>query len=134
MNRIADAGPLVALINQRDRHHKWAKNVFMALDEPLWTCEAVLAEAAHLTKQPGRITEMVSDGLVRIGIRLDEETKAIAKLLNQYSPRMDLADACVVRMSELIEDPQVLTFDRRDFSIYRRNGNEVIPIFAPPVR
>ena len=120
MNRIADTGPLVALINQRDAHHKWAKDVFMALDEPLWTCEAVLAEAAHLTKQPERILEMVSDGLLRLGVRVDEEADGIVKLLNQYAPRMDLADACVVRMSELFKDAEVLTLERRDFNIYRR--------------
>ena len=44
---------------------------------------------------------------------------------------MDLADACVVRMSELTKRSQVLTLDRRDFSLYRRNGRTVIPLITP---
>jgi hypothetical protein len=47
---------------------------------------------------------------------------------------MDLADACIVRMSELERDCRVITVDRRDFSVYRRNGRDLIPLVAPPAR
>jgi predicted nucleic acid-binding protein len=46
-------------------------------------------------------------------------------------PRMDLADASVVVMSEQYARCQVLTVDRRDFSIYRRNDRRVIDFVAP---
>jgi hypothetical protein len=43
---------------------------------------------------------------------------------------MSLADACLVRMSELLEDSAVLTFDG-DFRIYRRHGRKSIPLLIP---
>jgi len=44
---------------------------------------------------------------------------------------MSLADACLVRMSELREDSVVFTIDR-DFRLYRRHGRQVIPTLMPP--
>jgi hypothetical protein len=46
--------------------------------------------------------------------------------------RMDLADASIVVMSELHTRCQVLTVDRKDFSVYRRNERQVIDFVAPP--
>jgi hypothetical protein len=45
---------------------------------------------------------------------------------------MDLADACIVRMTELMRDSRVVTVDRPDFTVYRRNGRDRIPVVAPP--
>ena len=45
---------------------------------------------------------------------------------------MDLADACIVRMTELMADVRVVTLDRTDFAVYRRNGRGIIPIMVPP--
>ena len=47
---------------------------------------------------------------------------------------MSLADACIVRMTELMRDSRVLTLDRKDFAVYRRNGRELIPLIVPPVK
>jgi predicted nucleic acid-binding protein len=46
--------------------------------------------------------------------------------------QMDLADACVVAMTELYPRCQVLTLDRKDFATYRRNDRQVIDFVAPP--
>jgi predicted nucleic acid-binding protein len=43
---------------------------------------------------------------------------------------MSLADACLVRLSELHRDSTVFTLDS-DFRIYRRHGNKVIPVLMP---
>ena len=128
---ILDTGPLVALLNRRDRYHAWTVRVLGGLPPPLWTCEAVLMEASHLTRQPLRITKMLAAGVVKIGIHAQDESEALAALLERYGQRMDFADACVVRMSELHKRSVVLTLDRRDFTTYRRNGREVIPLLAP---
>jgi hypothetical protein len=48
--------------------------------------------------------------------------------------RMDLADASVVVMSELQTKCRVLTVDRTDFTIYRRNDRQVIDFTAPPLK
>ena len=47
---------------------------------------------------------------------------------------MDLADAPIVVMSELHTRCQVLTIDRKDFSIYRRNDRQAIDFVASPKR
>ena len=47
---LADTGPLVALINKRDRHHAWASDQATRLPAPFLTCEAVLSEACFLLR------------------------------------------------------------------------------------
>ena len=37
-------------------------------------------------------------------------------------------------MTELTRDCRVVTVDRADFSVYRRNGRDLIPIIAPPIK
>lgn len=131
MKIILDTGPLAALMNRRDEWHAWAVEVFAALTPPLWTCEAVLTEAAYLTGRPAEIVARVASGALRIGLDVAEEATALEKLLSRYAQRMDFADACVVRMSEIHLRSKVLTLDRRDFRVYRRNGRDVIPLIAP---
>ncbi len=56
-------------------------------------------------------------------------------LLKKYADRdMDLADASIVRMTELTRDCRVITVDRADFSVYRRNERDLIPLIAPPLK
>jgi predicted nucleic acid-binding protein len=128
---ILDTGPLVAYLMRRDRFHDWAVEIWKDLSA-LWTCEAVLVETAYLTGQAIALMNLVSDGLLRIGLDVEEQSEAIGALLARYGPRMDFADACVVRMSELYTDSKVLTLDRMDFGFYRRNRRQVIPLIAPP--
>jgi predicted nucleic acid-binding protein len=77
---------------------------------------------------------MVHSGEIILAFDLAEQSAAVLSLLKKYSDRkMDLADACIVRMTELMRDCKVVTVDRKDFSVYRRNGRESIPVIAPPV-
>ena len=43
---------------------------------------------------------------------------------------MSLADACLVRMTEMIAEPVVLTTDS-DFGRYRRHDRQVVPCRMP---
>lgn len=43
---------------------------------------------------------------------------------------MSLADACLVRLSEMVPNALVFTLDA-DFFIYRRRGCSVIPLLTP---
>ena len=91
-----------------------------------------MAEAAALTNQPAAIVEMIASGEIVLSFELGEQSAAVLRLLNKYADlEIDLADACVVRMSELIRDCRVITVDRKDFSIYRRNSRDRIPLIAP---
>ena len=133
---LLDTGPLVASINRRDRFHEWAKAQLGQIEPQLLTCEAVLGEACfllrHLTVGSRAIAEMVDRKIVEIPFRLDAHAKSLAHLLDKYSNvPISLADACLVRMSELYENVVVLTLDR-DFELYRRHGRQVIPTLMPP--
>lgn len=88
------------------------------------TCEPVLTEAAHLLARaglgPATIASLARRGLFEIPFRIDEHSRSIEKLLRKYADvPMCLADACLVRMSELLDDAVVLTLDS-DFTVYRR--------------
>lgn len=131
MKTIVDTGPLVALLNRRDTFHEWVKQTLKALARPLFTCEPVLTEAAHLTGRPAVLLAMLGGGGLKLGIDLDQQSDAVRRLLDRYGARMSLADACLVRMSEMSLQSRVFTLDRIDFSIYRRNGREVIPLIVP---
>lgn len=133
MKNILDAGPLIAAINRDDAHHRWARETLEHLGAPFYSCAEVIAEAAALTGKPTAIVEMIQSKEIILAFDLAEQTAGVLALLRKYGDqRMDLADACIVRMAELMRDSRVVTLDRADFGIYRRNGRELIPLIAPP--
>jgi uncharacterized protein len=130
---IADTGFLVAFANRNDRHHEWAVRVAESITEPLLTCEAVLAEAAfHLESVP-LVLAMLREGLVALAFDCGDHLPQLSFLADRYASRSpDLADLCLIRMSELFPRHSVVTVDRTDFRVYRRHKREAIPIICPP--
>ncbi len=60
-----------------------------------------------------------------------DDIDAVLKLLQKYADvPMSFADACLVRMTETLNDPVLLTTDV-DFRIYRRHGRQIIPSVLP---
>jgi predicted nucleic acid-binding protein len=101
--------------------------------EPLLTCEAVLAEAAFHLRDVGVVLAMVDEALVTVAFACDQHIEALAALAKRYADRQpDLADLCLVRMSELYPRHSLITVDRADFRVYRRNKREAIPLICPP--
>jgi predicted nucleic acid-binding protein len=101
----------------------------------LLTCEPVLTEAAFLLKREGRnidpLFELLERGVLRVGMEIEDQLADLRTLMIRYRERpKSLADACLVRMSELHRDCTVFTLDA-DFRIYRRHGNKVIPVLIP---
>lgn len=133
MKGIADTGFLVAFANRNDRHHPWALRVAERVTEPLLTCEAVLAETAfHLQSVP-LVLAMLREGLVTLAFDCREHLPQLMMLADRYADRRpDLADLCLIRMSELHPRHSVVTVDRQDFRVYRRNKRETIPLVSPP--
>jgi predicted nucleic acid-binding protein len=132
---IADTGPLVALLNGRDAHHLWARDAFDRIAPPVLTCEAVVSEACFVLRRakggPDAVLELVSRGVIELSFRLGSEIAAVRKLMTRYaSVPMSLADACLVRMTELDAEAVVVTLDA-DFGIYRRNGRQAVPVISP---
>jgi uncharacterized protein len=135
VRNILDAGPLIAALNRRDAHHRWARETLKSLGPPFFSCPEAMAEAAAMTGEPIAIVEMIQAGEIILAFDLSSQAASVRSLLKKYGDReMDLADACIVRMTELIRDSQVITVDRSDFAVYRRNGRDSIPVIAPPLR
>jgi len=133
---LLDAGPLVALIDAGDRDHEWSRNALGRLRPPLFTCEAALSEALFLLradrKSPAKIATLFQRGLLAAVPVLDSDAAAVLGLMNTYADvPMSLADACLVRLSERIPSSTVVTLDS-DFTIYRQNRNQRIPLLTPP--
>ena len=133
MKAIADTGFLVAFANRNDRYHDWAVSLAEQVTAPVPTCEAVLAEAAfHLQSVPF-VLAMIREGLVALAFDCKEHLSQLEALAERYADRKpDLADLCLIRMSELYPRHKVITVDRDDFRVYRRNKRETIPLIAPP--
>jgi predicted nucleic acid-binding protein len=132
---LLDTGPLVSFLGAGLRHHAWAVAQWKQLHPPLLTCEPVLTEAAFLLRREGReadsIFDLLARGAIRVAIQVQEEQADLRVLMRRYRNRpMSLADACLVRLSELHPGSRILTLDS-DFRIYRRHGNKVIPVLMP---
>lgn len=128
-NVLVDASFLVALINRRDRNHAWAAAQALTFQRPWKTCEPALSEAFYNLGPLGspRLIDLLSRRAVICGFQFNEHLDDIIALLRKYADvPMSLADACLVRMSEVFSDPMLLTTDS-DFHIYRRHGRQVIP-------
>ncbi|MEO5804089.1 MAG: PIN domain-containing protein [Verrucomicrobiota bacterium] len=132
---LLDTGPLVAYALADEQHHIWSLEQFRSLSDPLLTCEPVLAEAAYLLSERGGASDFIwaflRSGGLRIVFDLETEFESVAVLMKRYAEvPMDLADACLVRMSELQRDCKILTLDS-DFKVYRRFGRQIIPLICP---
>lgn len=133
MKAIADTGFFVAFANRGDRHHQWAFELARRITEPVLTCEAVLAETAFHLGDAQLVLEMVETGLTRLAFNAEDHLEQLRKSARKYADRQpDLADLCLIRMSELFPDRPVITVDEADFKVYRRNRREVIPHICPP--
>ncbi len=133
MKRIADSGFLIALLDRLDTFHGWAAGVLEIEPPPYLVCEPVCAEVAAVLGTPRPVIEMLERGDLLLDFAMGEQLIPIGRLLRKYSDRpMDLADACVVRMSELHRVSKVLTVDVSDFTVYRRFGKQRIPCEFPP--
>jgi len=132
-NVLVDSGFLVALINRRDQNHTWAAAQAPTFPRPWQTCEPALSEAFYMLGQSGAphlITLLARRALI-CGFQLDEHITDVIKLLQKYADvPMSLADACLVRMTEVLSDSALLTTDS-DFRIYRRHGRQTVPCVLP---
>jgi predicted nucleic acid-binding protein len=130
---LVDAGFVVALLSRRDGNHRWAAAQAAHLPPPWSTCEAVVSEAFHLLGAPGgpALAALLHRRAVVFVFDLGDELERVLGLMQKYADvPMSLADACLVRMTEALADPVLLTTDT-DFRIYRRHGRQTVPCVMP---
>lgn len=132
-NVLVDAGFVIALLSRRDRNHHWAAAQSSHVAPPWRTCDAVLSEAFHLLGERGRpsLAALMRRRTLIPAFDLAVHLDRVLALLQKYADvPMSLADACLVRMSEILDDSVVLTTDS-DFRVYRRHGRQVVSSMTP---
>ncbi|MEH2462776.1 type II toxin-antitoxin system VapC family toxin [Nostoc sp.] len=132
---ILDTGVLIAYLMPKDKFHAWAVSQLSQISTPVLTNEAVITEACFLAQRihngQETILKLIKQGHIIIPFNLSQEIEAIENLMKRYaSVPMSLADACLVRISEMYENSQILTLDS-DFTIYRKQRNQTIPVIMP---
>lgn len=130
---LVDRSFLLALYNRRDPNHTWASGLLKRWTPPWQTCDAVLSETFHMIGSTGLplLAEFVRDRGLTITGASDLGISEILALMEKYADvPMSFADACLVRMTEVLPDPTLLTTDT-DFRIYRRHGRKAIPYVMP---
>lgn len=137
MTRVAilDTGVLIAYLMPKDKFHNWAVSQLSEVIAPILTSETVITEACFLAQRvyhgQETILKLISEGHIIIPFTLTQEVEAIKILMQRYaSVPMSLADACLVRMSEIYDNSLILTLDG-DFMIYRKHRNQTIPVIMP---
>jgi len=129
---IADTGFIVAFARANDQYHGWAVDIARRITEPLLTCEAVLAESAFHLESSSYVFSLVQDEMLRISFDCSRNVEQLAELADRYRDRKpDLADLCLIRMSELYPRHSLITVDS-DFRVYRRNKRDALPLITPP--
>ncbi len=132
---LLDTGVLVAFINKKENLHSWAIEQWKIIEPHLLTCEGVITETCFLLqdvyKGQDAVINLISRKIIQIPFQLNDDSETIRQLLQRYqNVPMSLADACLVRMTELIAGSCVLTLDR-DFLVYRQNKNQIIDLIIP---
>jgi uncharacterized protein len=130
---IVDSSALVAFLSRDDKHHGWMAAHAASLPAPWLTCEPALTETFHLVENKGasELKELLRRGGLKLVFDLSDELEQVLALMDKYADvPMSLADACLVRMSETLPDPVIVTTDT-DFRIYRRHSRQVVPCLMP---
>ena len=132
---LLDTGPWVAVLSRNDTHHRWAIEQFRCFQPPLLSCEAVVAETCFLLKRsgfdPSLALQFIERGVVQLPFVLQKQIGSVSSLFKRYeNVPASLADAALIRLSEMNDSPLLLTTDN-DFHIYRRHGRQTIPLVSP---
>ena len=123
----------MALLSRRDGNHAWAAAQAERFPPPWRTCESALSEAFHLLGTAGgpAVAALLARRSLVCAFTLNEDLERTLRLMEKYSDTpMSLADACLVRMTETLDDPVLLTTDS-DFRVYRRHSRHAVPCVIP---
>jgi uncharacterized protein len=129
---LADTGFFIALGNNGDRYHSRAIQVISTLREPLITTYPVMTETSYLLARDAGLAVQfeflteVANGTFPVFDFQRQHLFRMVELMRRYANLpMDLADASLVVLAEHFGHGKILTCDRRDFSIYRWNNNNL---------
>lgn len=131
---LADTGLFVAFFRENDYYHKWAIDIFRTIEPPFFVCESVISETLFQSNKQniGKILDLIESGVVEISFDLSKEKDSVFKLMRKYADLpMSLADACLVRMSEMNPYAVIITLDKH-FETYRKHRRNKLSVLIPP--
>jgi len=120
---IADTGPLVALFDKDDQHHKLCKRSLQTLNEPLITTWSVLTEAMYLLNFSPHAQDYLLEFIESTGTIVhggnSQTLVRIRQLVKQYADLpMDFTNASLIALAEEEKIGTIFTLDHKDFTIY----------------
>jgi predicted nucleic acid-binding protein len=123
---LTDAGPLVAILDRGESHHRVCVDCLAELTGPLLTTWPAFTEAMYLLGEAGGwkaqvgLWSLEASGDVEIAEQFLEDRRRMHVLMEKYRDRpMDLADASLVALAETRGLRDLFTLDHADFRIYR---------------
>jgi predicted nucleic acid-binding protein len=124
---LLDTGVIVALLDRSETYHAECAKIIKDLEQPLVTCEAVIAESCYLVRTlPGAseaVLENIEHGVFHIPFQLSPSAAPVRSIMHKYRDRViDFADACLVQLADELNTGDILTLDR-DFEVYRWRRN-----------
>jgi uncharacterized protein len=125
---LLDTGFIVALLDRSENFHKTCARTVREVDAPLVTCEAVITESCYLLRNLSGASEAVIEniaaGIFQVPFQLSRDIAGVKQVLRKYKDRkIDLADACLIRLADQFGTGDILTLDQ-DFAIYRWGRNK----------
>ena len=132
---ILDTSALIAFVRKQDRYHSWAVKAWQNIIPSMLTCESVISEVCFLLRNETigleAVFDMLKSNVIDVSFSFNEEVTNVHSLMSRYnSVPMSFADACLVRMSELVVGSSIITLDS-DFRIYRQHRDREIPVIMP---
>ncbi len=123
---LTDAGPLVAILDRGETHHRACVACLAELTGPMLTTWPAFTEAMYLLGEAGgwvaqdALWGLVEQGDVEIVVPAPGQFPRMRALMEKYRDRpMDLADASLVVLAEERALRDIFTLDHSDFQIYR---------------
>ncbi|MCI0518171.1 MAG: PIN domain-containing protein [Woeseiaceae bacterium] len=121
---LVDAGPLIAILNRRDRHHDRCLAVLRGTDAPMLSTWMAVTEAMYLLDfsmaAQDALLEMIERGALQILDIATTDLPEIKNLMKKYGDQpMEFADASLVQVANRHGLDEIFTLDRRDFGVYR---------------
>lgn len=124
MIAILDTGPWVALIDRSESRHTDCVQWLKTFSGRLYSTEAVLTEVLYLlsfsiTAQCAAL-DFILESVVEIVHSSMESLKNVKNLMKKYADLpMDFADASIVCIATETGMHNIVTFDKKDFGIYK---------------
>lgn len=127
---LIDAGPLIALFDSSERHHRPVRAFLKKRPWRFVSTLAVITEVSHILDFDYRAQKDFYRWVMLKGVIISDinqnDFPRIAELTQKYADLpMDFADATLVVTAEKTGIRRIISLDR-DFNVYRLPGKEAI--------